>query len=878
MAFFYNETKAKPKSTPRSKARGVIPVQSLQQLGCSVCPRAKDEPPQLSPKLKPSGSIKPVVYLLGTNPSIDDDEANLHWCDSVGDYIFSAFGEYFMTKMARSNYIVQCHGEVDVAATECCRKRIVADIEETRPMIIVTIGDAPTRWALGRDRGVDAMTHNGTRFATKIGNHACWVIPLMWPRFTAKKQNRWSPAGVRRSPHQIVFEQTVTKIKHLADEELPAPWIPSQEEIESGIEIIDPNKPGIDHLAALEKALDRLSKSKDVGIDFETNGLRPSRLKDPRILTVAISDGSYSVAFPLDHIMGWGSQAERRRAWSAFVNFLIKAGPKIAHNEAMELEWVHYFIGARAVHNLDWEDSMALAHTLDERSGTKSLDMQTRLCFGFWLKDQSNVDSSRLEEYPIERTLRYNALDAKWTWFVFHARYPEVAEDPKLLAEYQRKTRLGPTLISVEARGMLLDDQEVSKHWHALTEQLDGISKKIQRTGEVRQFNDRGRGRFEPTNSDHVLTLLKDICHRQEVRVTDARTGEVSLTTSADVLETIPASAVPSVPLILEHRAAAKLLSTYIEPARRRDWVSSTGLVHCKYSSMVAVTGRLASEDPNQQNWPKRKNKEIRSCFVAPKGQLMVSFDYGQIEFRVVGMASNDPEIVKACWTGYDVHLFWAERIVDLYPEVKDWIVDEFMVDWDEKGIKTLRQEAKNKWVFPQLFGSSVQSCASQLHLPDDVTNELAGEFWDTFRVTKEWQEDLLIGYEKHGYVETLGGRKRRGAMTKNEAINMPIQGSAADVVTEGMVGITERGVIEELEHLIPVLNVHDDLTYHLPEEKAAFDHAVKAITEEMCRIRFDWINVPLLIEMSVGPNWYQQEEVAKFWSHEIYPTRNPYA
>lgn len=875
MAFFYNETKKEKPAAPR-KPRGVIPIQSLQQLGCSVCPRAQDKPAQLSPKMKPSGSDRPVVYLLGTNPSVDDDENNNHWCDETGAFIYRAFGDHFMTRMARSNYIVQCHGGVDQATTECCRKRIVADIEETQPLIIVTIGDAATRWALGKDQGVDAMTHNGTRLASKIGNHSCWVIPLMWPRFVTKSKDQKRFA--KKSPHQLVFEQTVTMIRRLAEEDLSKPWVPDRKQIMSGITVINPNTVGENHLLMLEQALERMARSPDVGLDIETNGLRPSRLKDPMILTVAVSNGKESVAFPLDHPKGWGSDSQRRRAWSIFIDFIIKAGPKIVHNEAMELEWFHYFLGAKTVHHLDWEDSMAVAHTLDERPGTKSLNFQTRLCFGFWLKDMSRVDSSRLLEYPLPDVLLYNALDAKWTWMVFHERWPELAKDPKYLAEYERKLRLGPTLISVEARGMMLSADEVERHYKALTGQLSSIEGKIQRTPEVRKFTDRGRGRFEPTNPDHVLTLLKDICHRDEIRVTDPRTGAERLTTEAEVLETIPAREVPSIPLILEHRAAAKLLSTYIEPARSRVWVSDTGMVHCKYSAMIAVTGRLASEDPNQQNWPKRKHKEIRSVFVAPKGFTMDSFDYGQIEFRVVGMASGDPVIIKACWTGYDVHLFWAECIVDLYPEIKDWIVSEFEVDWDEKGIKTLRQESKNKWVFPQLFGSSVRSCAAQLHLPEDVAEDLAAEFWDTFRVTKEWQESLIMGYEKFGYVETLGGRRRRGAMTKNELINMPIQGTAADIVTEGMVGVTERGIAEDLEYLIPVLNVHDDLTYYLPEDPAAKAYAVKAISEEMCRIRFPWVTTPLLIEMSTGTNWYDQKEVAKFWSNEIYPTRNPYA
>src|ERR1019366_3259959 len=124
----------------------------------------------------------------------------------------------------------------------------------------------------------------------------------------------------------------------------------------------------------------------------------------------------------------------------------------------------------------------------------------------------------------------------------------------------------------------------------------------------------------------------------------------------------------------------------------------------------------------------------------------------------------------------------------------------------------------KNKWVFPQLFGASMQSCAESLHLPDYVTQELGQEFCDDFQGVKKWQDTLLRSYEKNLYVETLGGRKRRGPMTKNEIINHPIQGTALDIVTAGMNGISEYSDMHGDDEIHPILNVHDDLTFMMSD------------------------------------------------------------
>ena len=155
------------------------------------------------------------------------------------------------------------------------------------------------------------------------------------------------------------------------------------------------------------------------------------------------------------------------------------------------------------------------------------------------------------------------------------------------------------------------------------------------------------------------------------------------------------------------------------------------------------------------------------------------------------------------------------------------------------------------------------------------MAERLGEEFWDEFRMVKKWQEKLLKRYEKNLYVETLGGRRRRGPMTKNQIINHPIQGTAADIVVEGMTAVSELSMLMDDPLLQPRLNVHDDLSFWLPDE--GLESRIEIITTEMCRPRFDFINVPLIVEASVGQRWNDLHEIGVYRSDKLFNLRNPY-
>ena len=866
MSFFFNEAKAEgPKKVTKPKAgrKADIPIASLRELGCSVCPRDADKSLK-HPKITPTGTRSPSIYLLGTQPNEDDDRAGSHWNGRMGVELFDKFGKNFMYDELRSCYLTQCAGDQTVIEIECCRNRVVSDIEKYQPLVVVGIGDAALAWATGA--AANAMPARGSFFPVKIGNHVCWYYCLLFPNYIAKKQS------YGKGEYELTFEHDIAKLKaFVRGGQPPAPDFRGAP-YDTGIELVTGNEPK--DMQRLERALADLADEPHSAVDIETNGLRPFMIPEPKIWTAAVGTFNRVVSFAIDHPEGWGTAARRSRVLALFNEYLLHSGRKAAHNLAFELEWFNFFFGPDILYRTEWDDTMALADTLDERGGTKSLDYQCRLMFGFGIKSLSNLDSSRIVEYPVKQVLKYNGLDTKWTDALRDARMPLIDENPKYRSDYERKIALAPSLVLTEAKGMPVDFEYAKEQKALLETSIIRLEKQIRRTHEVKEYETRF-GPFSATNTDHVLKLMKDVCQRDEIRVEDQRAKTVRWTTDEEALSKIPAKEVPSAALILEHRGVSKLTGTYVDPILTRKIVCPDGLVRPKYSSMRAVTTRLAAEDPNIQNWPKRKFKEIRGIFTAPDGQLMMALDYGQIEFRVVGMASGDANLVKACWSGYDVHKFWAQRMVDLYPPIIDRIVEEFKVDWDEKGLKTLRQETKNMWVFPQLFGASVRSCSENLHLPEYVAEDLAAEFWDEFAAAKRWQEKLLKSYEKNLYVETLGGHRRRGPMSKQEIINMPIQGTAAEIVTTAMHALSALAYQESNPDYQPNLNVHDDLSFFCDER--AVPSNMDVIAREMCKHRFDYINVPLVVEASIGKRWDTLKEVKVYRSNELFNLENPY-
>lgn len=873
MSFWGNDTKRKAEPAParkRTQPKGYIPIESLNKLGCSVCPRDKDKDLR-SPKMAPTGSALPLIYLLGTGPNEEEDYQGKHWVGTAGNEIQRMFSGRFFSDDVRSGHITQCMpaiggpGHPEVQEIECCRGRVERDIEASRPIVVVGVGDEPLHWATGLPR--NALTFRGQLIATKIGRHSCWYYPIIYPNYLAKdREQRRS----RKSEYQLALEHDIAWIEQAVEDGLEPPVV-YEAPYDTGIIQITGQEPN--DMVRLEDALHEML-GQPVGFDIETNCLRPYMHEAPLILTAALGTFDKTYAFVVDHPDGWGTETRMRRARGLLGEWIAQSGRKRCHNVAFEQEWSAFFYGNELLRLTEWDDTMAMAHVCDARKGTKSLDTQTRIHFGFFLKQQSRVDVSATDwwlKFPLKDILRYNGLDSKWAHKLAEVRRPVLCDDPRLDQLYEDYVRLAPTLVLTTARGMPVDFEYAEKMVVDINARCVAVEAKLRKLPELRAY-ERRFGTFNITNDHDVLKLMRDILERPEVERMDKKTQTLKETTDEEALLSMPADEVPSAKLILDHRGLRRNETTYLGPLVRREVTGPDGLLHYEFGSLHTVTSRL---DSAAHNWPKHKFREVRGAIAADEGWWLVACDYGQIEFRVCGMLSGDENIIKYSWTSYDVHKYWAERLLKLYPRIVDWVVAEFEVDWDESGIKTLRQVMKNQWVFPALFGSSLKSRAGNCHMPLETAEEMDSEFWDEFRGHKAWQGELLKSYDKYLYVETLGGWRRAGPMTLNEAINAPIQGTAREIFVAGMNAVSERAQREDNVELQPIFNGHDDLTYRISDAKLESNVAI--IAEEMCKPRFSYINVPLIVEVSVGARWHQLKEIAKYSSEDLYGLYNPF-
>jgi len=543
--------------------------------------------------MEPYGAEQPLIYVLGEHPGETDDERGEQFMGEAGKLLRSQFKSAVFRRDVRLGNTIQCrpidaqggHKLPEMSEIECCRHRVADDIAMSSPIVVVGAGGIPLNWATGLS-GINGW--RGKLIATRIGGLDCWYYPILSPDFVLRKQRAYG-----KSEFELCFEHDIEWVLDNV-EKLPNA-ITYKAPYDTGITLIEGQ--GLEDYNRLEGMLSVLSSEPYVAIDLETSGLRPY-MDNPKIHLCAIGTYESTVAFPLDHPQGW-SDNFRRRVWSLLADFILSSGAKIAHHLSFELEWLTYFYGRKIAHLTEWEDTMAQAHTLDERIGTLSLDDLTRQHFGFFLKKQSNVDPKRLLEYPIRDTLRYNGMDTKWTALLHTVQKPQIDANPQYVIEYERKLRLAPALVFTQQKGIPVDFDYTRKMQAKLQNELEEIEIRLGGCREIDTYQAR-YGHFSPMSPADVLKLMKDVCKRDEVNKSGG-----GHTSDEEALSKIPAKEVPSAPMILEHRSVSKLLGTYITPLLDGQNVYSDGHIHCTFGSMIAVTGRLNSSDPNMQNFPK---------------------------------------------------------------------------------------------------------------------------------------------------------------------------------------------------------------------------------------------------------------------------------
>ena len=825
----------------------------LHRMGCRVCPLSNIGANK-HPQMPATGAKKPLVYMLGEAPGQHEDTQGKQFVGDSGQLLRDKIPEHFR-KRVRYNNVVRTrpvrnktpeHTEI-----ECCRPSVIADIEASRPKAIFGFGNIPLNWISGMT-GVTLW--RGRKMPVRVGTHTCWYYPMLHPAYLVRQRPK---VGVSEQERMfgLDLDRAFAEV-----EGLPEPIVHTATNARAGVEIIAGG--GSEALDRITEALAWAIAQPAVGVDYETNCLRPYA-KGARVLSAAVGTGKRAIAFPFDHPQSGWTPKERQRLQELWRSFLRAPVCRLSHNLAFELEWTGVMFGQELVREL-WEDSAVQASIIDERKGRQkpgcfALEWLVQQYFGFNLKNISALDRKKLSEAPLEAVLFYNGMDAKYHALLWEQQDAVIAEQG-LGEAYELALRRVPAVVLTQMKGVPVDQKEVKRLQKKYGERIEGLLADIEALPIIKQFRKQYHKDFKPLSNPDVLKVFKDMLQCPECEIRDKKTKKIRYSTDEAVLVQIDH---PLVQLLLDLRHANKRKSTYIDPLREgSDVLYPDGLLHAQFNTFFAETGRLSCDGPNLQNFPNREDeaREVRRQIKADRGNVILKFDYGQIEARVIAMFTKDPRFCKALWDRYDIHQDWAERIASAYPRR----IGGKQNLKDKKVMKDFRTDIKNQWTFPLVFGATLQSASGYLKIPEDELTPLFDEFWEEFEGIHKWQKNQLKFYQEYGYVECLTGRRRRGPMSVNQVYNSPVQGTAAEIVMDGMSRLSELGDPE----LQPEINIHDDLTFlRVPADRV--DEIAEKVLDQMLAVPFDWVNVPITAEASLGTDWERMEEIGDFSSDE---------
>lgn len=441
-----------------------------------------------------------------------------------------------------------------------------------------------------------------------------------------------------------------------------------------------------------------------------------------------------------------------------------------------------------------------------------------------------------MREVPPALVCDYAAEDADVTLRLHNVLKPRLKDAGMEQLFYKIEMPLVPVLAQMETDGVLLDTDALAETSRTFTERMREIEQDIYREAG-HEFNIAS-----PKQVGEVLFGEMKIVEKPK----KTKTGQY--VTSEEVLQQLRTKS-PIVGKILQHRGLKKLLGTYVD-ALPKLINPRTGHIHTSFNQAVTATGRLSSSDPNLQNIPVRgeDGKEIRRCFIPEPGCLFFSADYSQIELRVMAHLSGDENMTEAFREGHDIHAATAARI---YKE---------SIDSVSRDQRTKAKRAN----FGIIYGITVFGLAERLEISRDEARQLIDGYFDTFPRVRDYMERAKETARKHGYAETFFHRRRylpditsHNATVRNfaerNAINAPIQGSAADIIKIAMVRIHRRFAEEGIRSKM-ILQVHDELNFSvLPEEK---ERVERIVLEEMQHAYP--LSVPLVADSGWGANWLE--------------------
>jgi len=587
----------------------------------------------------------------------------------------------------------------------------------------------------------------------------------------------------------------------------------------------------------LDEWLARIDAAPLVSVDTETTGLDPMQAQ---LVGISFSIAPHHAAYlPLTHrYAGAPQQLAINLVLGALKPWLedpakpklgqnLKYDKHIFANHGLQLNGIihdtllqSYVLESHRPHNMD---NLALRHL-----GIKTISYD----------EVTGKGAGRIsfDQVEIERATQYAAEDADITLQLHQHLHPQIASDAKLDHVYRTlEMPVLEVLFEMERNGVLLDIKLLEIQSRELGEKMLAL--------EQRAFAIAGQP-FNLNSPKQIQEILFDQLKLPVIKKTPG--GAPS--TDEDVLQQL-ALDYPLPQILLDYRSLAKLKSTYTDKLPRMV-DTNTGRVHTNYAQAVAVTGRLASNEPNLQNIPVRtaEGRRIREAFIAPPGHSIISADYSQIELRIMAHIAQDAGLLQAFAAGEDIHRATAAEVFGVPLEA---------VDNEQRRYAKIIN-------FGLIYGMSEFGLASQLGIERAAARAYMDRYFARYPGVADYMQRTREAAKRNGYVETVFGRRlwlpeinspngnrRQGA--ERAAINAPMQGTAADIIKLAMITVRDWLVREKLCSKL-IMQVHDELVLEVPNGE--IDLVKRELPKLMGGVA--QLDVPLLVETGVGPNWEQ--------------------
>lgn len=587
--------------------------------------------------------------------------------------------------------------------------------------------------------------------------------------------------------------------------------------------------------AALMKWLEKIQHAALTAIDTETNSLEPMTAQ---LVGISVCcDIGHAAYIPVEHrYPDAPEQLSRELVLARLKPWLedeaqLKVGQNLKYDSHV---FANHGITLRGVaHDTLLESYVFESHKSHDMDNLAMRHLE-RKAISFEEVCGKGANQIGFDQVDIARATEYAAENAEITLQLHQSMFPRVECDAKLLYIYREiELPTAQVLQKIERNGVLIDAQLLMKQSHEIGQRLLGLEQQAYELAE------------QPFNLNSPKQLGEIFFTQLQLPVIK-KTPSGAPSTDEEVLQKL-AENYPLPKVVLEYRGLAKLKSTYTDKLPKMI-NATTGRVHTNYAQAVAVTGRLASNDPNLQNIPIRsvEGRRIREAFIAPAGSVIMSADYSQIELRIMAHLSGDASLLRAFAEGEDVHRATAAEI--------------FGVALSD--VSSEQRRYAKVINFGLIYGMSAFGLASNLGIERTAAQSYIDKYFSRYPGVARYMSDTRMKAKEQGYVETVFGRRlwlaeinspngprRQGA--ERAAINAPMQGTAADLIKLAMISMQKWLEDGNLKSKI-IMQVHDELVLEVPENELAL--VKNKVPELMAQVAK--LSVPLIAEVGVGLNW----------------------